>query len=161
MTECICDSGKPAIECCDPFLNNEKKPKTAEALMRSRYAAYAIGELDYIKDTSTGTALKEFDRKEAAEFIEEADFLRLNILRTEKGGPNDDTGLVELVFHYDYNDKDYSQKEIAHFVKKDGEWFFENSEINPKGKTIEVEKTGRNDPCPCGSGKKYKKCCSN
>jgi tetratricopeptide (TPR) repeat protein len=22
-----------------------------------------------------------------------------------------------------------------------------------------MEKTGRNDPCPCGSGKKYKKCC--
>ncbi|HJZ13258.1 MAG TPA: SEC-C metal-binding domain-containing protein [Acidobacteriota bacterium] len=21
------------------------------------------------------------------------------------------------------------------------------------------EKVGRNDPCPCGSGKKYKKCC--
>ncbi|RYZ84342.1 MAG: DUF1186 domain-containing protein, partial [Proteobacteria bacterium] len=22
-------------------------------------------------------------------------------------------------------------------------------------------KIGRNDPCPCGSGKKYKKCCLN
>ena len=22
-----------------------------------------------------------------------------------------------------------------------------------------MTKTGRNDPCPCGSGKKYKKCC--
>lgn len=22
-----------------------------------------------------------------------------------------------------------------------------------------MEKTGRNDPCPCGSGKKFKKCC--
>jgi preprotein translocase subunit SecA len=26
---------------------------------------------------------------------------------------------------------------------------------------IEADKTpGRNDPCPCGSGKKYKKCCA-
>lgn len=29
-----------------------------------------------------------------------------------------------------------------------------------RSKTVHVEKTpGRNDPCPCGSGKKYKKCC--
>ena len=28
----------------------------------------------------------------------------------------------------------------------------------PKVKTA-AEKVGRNDPCPCGSGKKYKKCC--
>lgn len=25
----------------------------------------------------------------------------------------------------------------------------------------EGEKVGRNDPCPCGSGKKHKKCCLN
>ncbi len=29
----------------------------------------------------------------------------------------------------------------------------------PKPVTREAEKVGRNDPCPCGSGKKYKKCC--
>jgi len=26
---------------------------------------------------------------------------------------------------------------------------------------VEKPKVGRNDPCPCGSGKKYKKCCLN
>ena len=25
--------------------------------------------------------------------------------------------------------------------------------------TKDIKKIGRNDPCPCGSGKKYKKCC--
>ena len=29
----------------------------------------------------------------------------------------------------------------------------------PKPVTREEDKVGRNDPCPCGSGKKYKKCC--
>jgi SEC-C motif len=28
-----------------------------------------------------------------------------------------------------------------------------------ESKTVHVEKIGRNDPCPCGSGKKFKKCC--
>lgn len=43
-----------------------------------------------------------------------------------------------------------------------------NSEISKK-KTVDAshppvevgEKVGRNDPCPCGSGKKHKKCCLN
>ncbi len=29
----------------------------------------------------------------------------------------------------------------------------------PKGTPVTVNKIGRNEPCPCGSGKKYKKCC--
>jgi SEC-C motif-containing protein len=32
-------------------------------------------------------------------------------------------------------------------------------EVNPKDPPRRVEKVGRNDPCPCGSGKKFKKCC--
>jgi uncharacterized protein YecA (UPF0149 family) len=32
----------------------------------------------------------------------------------------------------------------------------------PKPASIQVtEKVGRNEPCPCGSGKKYKNCCGN
>lgn len=30
---------------------------------------------------------------------------------------------------------------------------------SPVQPTVNQEKTGRNEPCPCGSGKKYKKCC--
>lgn len=30
----------------------------------------------------------------------------------------------------------------------------------PRGKPVTVNKVGRNDPCPCGSGKKHKKCCA-
>jgi len=38
----------------------------------------------------------------------------------------------------------------------------ENSEpADPKPLRREAPKVGRNDPCPCGSGKKYKKCCGN
>ncbi len=48
-------------------------------------------------------------------------------------------------------------------VKK---WMKKHPEVLQGGETIKVEtvrreepKVGRNDPCPCGSGKKYKKCC--
>ena len=31
--------------------------------------------------------------------------------------------------------------------------------LNPVAQVIAEKKVGRNEPCPCGSGKKYKKCC--
>lgn len=159
MRECVCHSGYAAADCCEPYLNREKIPQTAEALMRSRYAAYVLGVVDYIKETSTGPALEGFDEAEAKGFIKEVKFLGLDILQTLRGGEADEDGVVEFVFHYSFKDKSYSQHEISHFVKKDGAWLFEDSEVNPKGETVKVVKVGRNDPCPCGSGKKHKKCC--
>ena len=43
---------------------------------------------------------------------------------------------------------------------EDGRWVY-TGQVNESGKTVrrEAPKVGRNDPCPCGSGKKYKKCC--
>jgi uncharacterized protein YecA (UPF0149 family) len=50
-------------------------------------------------------------------------------------------------------------------VKK---WMKKHPEVLQGGETVKVEtvrreepKVGRNDPCPCGSGKKYKKCCAD
>ena len=33
--------------------------------------------------------------------------------------------------------------------------------LNPVQQKVADKKVGRNDPCPCGSGKKYKKCCGS
>jgi len=50
-------------------------------------------------------------------------------------------------------------EEIRQKQKQD--YIMSRGEDVPEAKTIKHEgaKTGRNDPCPCGSGKKYKKCC--
>ena len=66
---------------------------------------------------------------------------------------------------------EYRAKEIASIFNKNGWKFILGIEpdkpedisdleklLNPP-KPIRSEKVGRNDPCPCGSGKKYKKCC--
>lgn len=47
------------------------------------------------------------------------------------------------------------QKEVVHVSYSRAE---QSEEATVKPKTIHREKIGRNDPCPCGSGKKYKKC---
>lgn len=161
MTECVCGSQNSFAECCSPFLTRVAKPKTAEALMRSRYTAYATNVVDYIKATSTGVALEEFNLSEAKDFIKEVEFTGLEILHTEKGTENDETGIVEFIFRYKQDGEKHAQHELSSFCRKDGEWFFENSKINPKSDPVRVTKISRNDPCPCGSGKKYKKCCSD
>jgi SEC-C motif-containing protein len=48
--------------------------------------------------------------------------------------------------------------EKASFIKEDGQWFYVDGDII-KAPQARSEKIGRNAPCPCGSGKKYKKCC--
>ncbi|MEK9660196.1 MAG: YchJ family metal-binding protein [Alphaproteobacteria bacterium] len=49
--------------------------------------------------------------------------------------------------------------ERSHFRRENGQWLYVDGEFNPKGQPLRVVKVGRNDPCPCGSGQKYKKCC--
>lgn len=62
-------------------------------------------------------------------------------------------------FRYCFQNRDLSQREIARFERVDGRWLYDESEINPKSPPVAVKRVGRNEPCPCGSGKKHKKCC--
>jgi SEC-C motif-containing protein len=49
---------------------------------------------------------------------------------------------------------------VSRFLKQDGEWYFVDGQlVAPKTEKRNQPKVGRNDPCPCGSAKKYKKCC--
>ena len=50
--------------------------------------------------------------------------------------------------------------ELAEFRKSGDTWyFFDGKMVGPGQFTRETPKVGRNDPCPCGSGRKFKKCC--
>ena len=160
MSNCVCGSGREENECCALYLAGQPAP-TAEALLRSRYTAYVKGNLDYLERTCSAEALKEFDRLDVERFVEKAVWRGLDIKRTEDGGQGDQTGIVECLFYCDYDGDKLVQHEIAHFIRSEaGAWLFNNSEVNPKTAPVQVEHIGRNDPCPCGSGKKYKKCCS-
>jgi SEC-C motif-containing protein len=48
---------------------------------------------------------------------------------------------------------------MSHFEKRDGNWIYIDGDIVPPKPIKKDKKIGRNEPCPCGSGKKYKKCC--
>ena len=102
----------------------------------------------------------EFDEQASTAWSRAAQWHGLEIIRTEKGQPGDQTGVVEFRATYTANNEFCNHHEVATFVKEADGWKFEDGElVGEKPMTREEPKVGRNDPCPCGSGKKYKKCC--
>lgn len=156
---CPCGSAEEFKTCCSPYISRNRLAPTAEALMRSRYTAFTLGNLDYIESTITEHASQSFNRIDMERSLPGTEWLGLEVRDTTGGRESDDTGTVNFAFHYRSKSRDFSQVEIASFRRVDGAWLYDDSEINPKAPPLRVENIGRNEPCRCGSGKKYKKCC--
>lgn len=150
---CPCGSNQPLHGCCKPMIVGATTPTTAEQLMRSRYTAYALREIDWIERTSAGSALLAFDRASAQRWAEAATFTQLKVIRTTAGGPDDASGQVEFEATFRENGKTQALREVSLFTRVDGLWHY-------AGVAPQPAKAGRNDPCPCGSGKKFKRCCA-
>lgn len=160
MSLCPCGSGTEFAECCEPCLQGVRSAPTAEALMRSRYTAYVNENIDYLKATLTKAQQEDFSADETRQWARESKWLGLEIQQTEAGGENDDRGSVEFTAHFSQNGKKHLHYEIALFEREEGAWRYAGM-VEPENRTVRREspKIGRNDPCPCGSGKKHKKCC--
>ena len=161
MTPCPCGSAKEFEACCGPVIAGAPA-RTAEALMRSRYTAYARGAVDHILSTHVTKGAVDVDRASTEKWAKESTWLGLTILSTERGGELDDDGTVEFVarFREGADGPEQSHHERARFVRgrSDRRWLYADGKIvNPPPAKREV-RPGRNEPCHCGSGKKYKKC---
>jgi len=158
MSSCPCGSGREFESCCGPIVVGGAAP-TAEALMRSRYTAFTMGLIDHIERTHAPEARADFNRAEAESWARESRWDGLEVRAREAGGEGDETGTVEFVARYRREGRPFVHHERASFRREAGAWVYIDGELNPKPETRHVVKVGRNDPCPCGSGKKYKKCC--
>ena len=160
--ECYCKSGKPFAECCEPYIKGTARAPTAKALMRSRYTAYVLADIPYLSRSLHPKERDDFDEAGAAKWAKDADWQGLEIVRTEQGGADDSKGEVEFKVSYKRNGSVCVHHELAEFRKVDGTWyFFDGKMISSPPSRRSEPRIGRNEPCPCGSGKKYKKCCMN
>ena len=159
MKPCPCGSGSNFSECCEPYITGQKSPPTAEALMRSRYSAYVVHAIDHIINTCLEEGKDHIDYKQTKEWSEKSKWLGLNIISTEKGGPTDTEGTVEFEASYERDGLKDLHHERANFKKVEGKWFYHEGSVTPKTVVRTGPKIGRNESCPCGSGKKYKQCC--
>lgn len=154
---CPCGSALAYADCCGPVIAGTTPAKTAEALMRSRYTAYATGAIEHILKSCVQDG--ELDEEATRRWSEKAEWRGLKILRTEKGGPADTEGVVEFAASYVMDGLKDEHRETAKFVKKDGNWLYESGDVKTVTVVRDTPKVGRNESCPCGSGKKYKQCC--
>jgi len=160
IVTCHCGKGPSLEECCGPIIEGERPAPTAEALMRARYSAYVEGAIDFVVASHHPDSRDEVDEEAARNWSEEADWIGLEIIDTAAGGADDESGTVEFVARFEIDDELKFHHERSQFEKKDGQWFFSDGEtITPQTVRRATPKVGRNAPCPCGSGKKYKKCC--
>lgn len=157
--QCPCTSQKEYDSCCEPILNGTPA-ETAEQLMRARYTAYTQVNMAFIEKTHDPKTLSKTDMDANRKWAKDADWMGLEILSTEAGGADDSKGVVEFRATYKSDGKTQTHHEISDFKKMSGKWVFSEGHLPEVQQVInEGPKIGRNDPCPCGSEKKYKKCC--
>lgn len=159
---CVCGLGPSTETCCLPIIQGTAPAKTAEALMRARYAAYVLQEVDFILDSVHPDSPGEADRRTTEAWSKNAEWKGLEVVSTQGGGENDDVGIVEFIARFEVQSTAQQHHEKARFTRHNKKWMYlDGEEIKPLPIKREGPRVGRNDPCPCGSGKKYKKCYPN
>jgi len=157
---CPCGSGAMAAACCLPVIGGARPAETAEALMRSRYTAFTLGLIDWLQASLSPDVRDDFDRDHITSWSLGSEWLGLEVRRVEGGGPADTEGTVEFVARFAHSGKRHAHHETGHFVRgEQGQWTYRDGVYAQGTVRREAPKVGRNDPCPCGSGKKFKKCC--
>lgn len=142
---CPCGSNTSFADCCS-HCHQGAAANSPEALMRSRYAAFVTGDVAYLEQTWHPDT-----RPQNLSLDDSPAWTSLTVLSSEETG---DTGKVHFRALYREKDQWGYLEEHSDFVKEDGRWYY-LSGAPEQG----VFKPGRNDPCPCGSGKKFKACC--
>jgi len=164
---CACGSNNEYDKCCQPYLEGKCPAPTAEALMRSRYTAYTNASIAYIKETMAPEKQGDFEEQNVRQWATAATWRGLKIIASEE---QEETATVEFIASYNLKGDNHEHHELASF-RKDNEkncWYFVDGHTPGSDERAEPvvtyvrdkPKVGRNEPCPCGSGKKYKKCCS-
>lgn len=115
---CPCGSGLVLGECCGPLLDGRPAP-TAEALMRSRFTAFAVGDATYLRATWHAST-----RPRTLDLDEGVAWRSLEIRSTGAGGPFDDAGVVEFVARYRDGGVRGALHETSRFVREAGRWLY-------------------------------------
>ncbi|MEW5677162.1 YchJ family metal-binding protein [Flavobacterium enshiense] len=115
---CYCNSEKPFSECCEPHITGKTKPQTAEALMRSRYTAYCLKNVDYLIATTHISTRKHHNKKDILAFATENHWVRLEIVKATEN-------VVEFKAYYlDSSLQPHNHHEKSTFKKEGEQWYY-------------------------------------
>ena len=145
--QCYCGEKKAFDNCCKPYHLGEPA-RTTEALMRSRFSAFATANVDYIIKTQASHLNKDMDPQDFANELQKQKWVNLEVTEVHE------TTVAFKAFMLN-NDILYTLKERSEFEKVDDLWIYSKALFHED----DEHKMSRNESCPCGSGKKYKQCC--
>lgn len=146
MSLCPCGSGQPYGDCCRPFHRDAATAPGPEALMRSRFSAFVLKLPEYLLASwhpDTRPATLQLD--------ESPDWTGLQIMSSSEQG---DRGQVHFRAIHRVPGGFAFLEEKSDFVREGGRWYYLSG--RPREGRLDP---GRNERCPCGSGRKFKACC--
>jgi len=164
MNLCTCGSGVLDAECCLPIIDGSRIAETATETMRARYTAYTRGDIDYIIESNHPDTRDDINREDVERWSSDSDWLGLTIVSDVPDPGSEDDAWVTFRVRYKLDGHTHLHRERSLFRKLDGIWKFHTAtedvdEFQPALVPVVAASTvGRNDPCHCGSGKKFKKC---
>lgn len=159
---CPCCSQQTYDNCCRPIHINAKNARLPEQLMRARYCAHILNNTAFVIETYHSSCHAEQDAQAIEESVH-SEWVKLEVL--DAPVPKAEEGFVEFKAYFMEEGQQYCLHERSRFVMEDQQWRYidgimPEEMVDPRlNQTIANTKIGRNDPCLCGSGKKFKKCC--
>ncbi|HED32725.1 MAG TPA: hypothetical protein ENJ08_00715 [Gammaproteobacteria bacterium] len=160
--KCLCGVGKSTETCCLPLINGQKDAETPAQLMRSRYSAYAMGNVSYLMQSWHAST-----RPQGIELDSRLAWTGLTLLgkhkMRDKAWGNETAGkeaYVAFIARFVSEGVAGQMHERSRFVFEQGRWFYVDGQQIESAAGEGSRRPGRNEPCYCGSGKKFKKCCA-
>lgn len=134
MDLCPCGLLKPYDHCCGLYIESDHKAPTPACLMRSRYTAYARGNIDYIAKTMTGIAAKDFDIEATQQWADHIQWLSLEVTSHKMKTPT--LGFVIFEARYLENGQIRTIREKSEFHRINEQWYYVAGKmLNPHKRT--------------------------
>ncbi len=153
---CPCGTGQLFEACCEPVLAGQRIPATAEQLMRARFTAHVAHDFKFLHESYRPTAGTPFVPEEGTPSVT---WTKLEV-HAHEVTENPDKAFVDFSAYGTEDGVEKVLHEKAEFQRINGRWLYtREARLGPAPYKSASPKVGRNDPCPCGSGRKYKHCC--
>lgn len=125
---CYCGSPLSYETCCQPIIEGKKPAVTAEELMRSRYSAYVVADINYLMNSHHPQTRPTKERKSILKWTKSVQWQKLEVLKTKAGLAADTEGWVEFKAYFIENGKVNTIHENSYFTRVGGKWSYLSGE---------------------------------
>ncbi|KGD73143.1 hypothetical protein HA49_13205 [Tatumella morbirosei] len=146
---CPCGNQLSYNDCCGQYISGTRIAPNAESLMRSRYTAYQCGDVSWLVESWHKSQRSPAHEALISTNLSGTEWLGLNVISHDYNNDSNEA-FVTFFARYCENNQTSAIYERSRFIREENHWYYIDG--------VHLQ-AGRNDTCPCGSGRKYKKCC--